>query len=288
MDERFHRTLHLAALRRHDLVIGIGDRTYAFLAEQKINALAHDAGRLAHFFHTDQVTVIAVTVLTDRNIEFHFVVAFIRLRLAQIPCCTRTTNHDAREAPCPSIIKRNNTDIDVTLFKNAVWRNQIVEIGKRGIEERIDPLADIFHKLIRQILMNTTWTEISCVHTCTTSAFIEHHQLFTFFKAPERRRQRTNVHSLRGHVKNVIQNTADFRVKHADQLATLRHINAEQAFDSDRIGVLLIHRRHIIETVEIRQSLKIGLRFHQLLGAAMQQTDMRIDTFNDFAVEFKN
>ncbi|MDT4864965.1 hypothetical protein D3C80_275060 [compost metagenome] len=126
------------------------------------------------------------------------------------------------------------------------------------------------------------------MHTCAASALVEHHQLFAFLKAPERRRQRTNVHGLRSHVQNMVQNTTNFREKNTDQLTTLRHCNAKQTLDSDRIGVFLIHRRHVVEAVEIRQGLKIGLRFHQLLGAAMQQTDMRIDAFYDLAVKFKN
>ena len=52
--------------------------------------------------------------------------------------------------------------------------------------------------------------------------------------------------------------------------------------------MFLIHRRHIVEAVEIRHGLKIGLGFHQLFGAAMQQTDMRIDALDDFTVEFEH
>jgi hypothetical protein len=41
--------------------------------------------------------------------------------------------------------------------------------------------------------------------------------------------------------------------------------------------MLLVHRRHVIEPVEIRHRLKVGLVLDQLFGAAMQQADMRID-----------
>ena len=52
--------------------------------------------------------------------------------------------------------------------------------------------------------------------------------------------------------------------------------------------MLLIHRRDIVEPVEIRDRLQIGLVLDQFLGAAMQQTDMRIDAGDDFAVEFQH
>ncbi len=52
--------------------------------------------------------------------------------------------------------------------------------------------------------------------------------------------------------------------------------------------MLLIHRRDVIEPVEIRHVLQIGARLHQLLGAAMQQADMRIDALDDFAVQLQH
>ncbi len=52
--------------------------------------------------------------------------------------------------------------------------------------------------------------------------------------------------------------------------------------------MLLVHRRDIVEPVEIGDRLQIGLRFDQLLGAPMQQPDMRIDTLDHLAVEFEH
>src|SRR5262249_15306169 len=52
--------------------------------------------------------------------------------------------------------------------------------------------------------------------------------------------------------------------------------------------VLLIHRRDVIQPVEIADILEIGLVLDQLLGAAMEEPDMRIDSFNHLAVELKH
>ncbi len=52
--------------------------------------------------------------------------------------------------------------------------------------------------------------------------------------------------------------------------------------------MLLIHRRDIIEPVEIGDRLQIGLGFDQLLGAAMQKPDMRIDALDNFAIKLKD
>ena len=65
-------------------------------------------------------------------------------------------------------------------------------------------------------------------------------------------------------------------------------VDAEQLLDRERVGVLLVHRRDIVEPVEIGHVLQIGARLHQLLGAAMQQADMRIDALDHLAVELQH
>src|SRR3974377_348335 len=52
--------------------------------------------------------------------------------------------------------------------------------------------------------------------------------------------------------------------------------------------MLLVHRRHVVEAVEIGQRLEIGLMLDQLLGAAVEQPDMRIEAFDDLAVELEH
>ena len=119
-------------------------------------------------------------------------------------------------------------------------------------------------------------------------ALVKHHQLFALFKAPQRRGQRADVHRLRGDVEQMRQDAADLAVQHPDQLAAARHGYAEQLFRREAERVLLIHRRDIVEPVEIRDRLQIGLVLDQFLGAAMQQADMRIDAGDNFAVEFQH
>jgi len=52
--------------------------------------------------------------------------------------------------------------------------------------------------------------------------------------------------------------------------------------------VLLVHRRHVVEPVEIGQRLQIGFVLDQLFRSAVKQSDMRIDALYDLAVEFNH
>jgi len=60
MDQRFHRALHLAAARGEDLVVLHRDRTLPIWSAELRDALSHDAHRLTHLFHADQIAVVTV------------------------------------------------------------------------------------------------------------------------------------------------------------------------------------------------------------------------------------
>ena len=136
--------------------------------------------------------------------------------------------------------------------------------------------------------MHTTGAEIGGVQAGTTSTLIEHHELFAFFEAPQRRGQSTHVHRLRGHVQQVVQDAPNLGIQHPDQRTPARHLNPGQLFDGQTPCVFLVHRRHIIQTVEIRQVLQIRPAFHQLFGATVQQADMRIAALDNLAVQLKH
>ncbi len=86
----------------------------------------------------------------------------------------------------------------------------------------------------------------------------------------------------------MVQDAADLAIKHADILAAPGHLQSQQLFDRQAEGMLLVHRRDIVQPVEIGDRLQIGLVLDQLLGAAMQKPDMGIDAGDDFAVQIQD
>jgi hypothetical protein len=84
------------------------------------------------------------------------------------------------------------------------------------------------------------------------------------------------------------QQAADLAIKHSDELAAPRNRNAEQPLDRQRISVLLIHRRDIVEPIQIGHVLQVRARLHEFLGAAMQEADMRVDPLDHLAVKLEH
>src|SRR5690606_34694246 len=147
----------------------------------------------------------------------------------------RTTHHHAREAPGQRVFDRHYADIDVALLEDAVLGDERFDIVER-LEERSAELVNVFNQLGRQILVDATWTEVSCVHPRTGRALVKHHQLLARLEAPQRRGQRANVHRLRRHVQQVRQQTADLREDHANVLRALGNFDACQLLYGEAVG----------------------------------------------------
>ena len=62
----------------------------------------------------------------------------------------------------------------------------------------------------------------------------------------------------------------------------------EQLLAGEAEGVLLVHRRDVVEAVEIADRLQVGLVLDQLLGAAVQQADVGVDALHHLAVELQH
>ena len=182
-----------------------------------------------------------------------------------------------------TILRTDNTNIDITLFENTVFRQKRFNILEL-LRELLAPISKVREKFWRQILVYTARTEIIGVHARAAGALIKDHKFFALFKAPNWRGQRTNIHRLRRDIEHMRKNAANFGIKHADELRAARHANARQLFNRKTKGMLLVHRRDVIEAVQIRQRLQIGLMLHQLFRAAMQQANMRVDALNNLAL----
>ncbi len=285
VDQRFHRLLHRGPAGRRDLAVG-GQHRARRLA-QLVDALLHDAERLAHLFHADEVAVVAVAVLADRNVEVVVLVAVVGLALAQVPGHARAAHHHAREAVGERLFLGHHADVDVALLEDAVRGHQAVEVGQH-LREGLAPAGDVGDQGWGQVLVHAAGTEVVGVQARAGRSLVEHHQLLTLLEAPKRGREGADVHGLGRDVQDVAEHPADFAEQHANDLAALGHLDLQQLLDGEHVGVLLVHRGHIVEAVEVGDGLEVGARLHQLLGAAVQQADVRIDPLDHFPVQLQH
>src|SRR6267378_5021260 len=136
VDQLLHALLHLEARRRRDLVVV--DHHRAGVLAQPVDALPHDAVRLAHLLDAHQVAVVAVAVASDRDVELHAVVDLVGLLFPQIPGDTRAAQHRTGEAEGEGPLRGDYTDAHGTLLPDAVLGEQrlvVVHVFREALSE---------------------------------------------------------------------------------------------------------------------------------------------------------
>src|SRR5690606_31024569 len=144
-----------------------------------------DLHGFAHFEHADQITIIAVAVLADGDVEVELLVALVGLRLAQVPCRAGAAYHHAREPVVEAVLQLDDADVDVALLENTVVGQEAFDVIA-DLQERIAPVVDVVDQFGWQVLMHAADAEILRVHAAARGALIENHQLLAFLEAPKR------------------------------------------------------------------------------------------------------
>lgn len=106
MDQSLHVLLHCCSRRRGDLVIFDADRSRGHL----VQALVDDSERLPEFFHSAEISVVAVAIDANWDIEIDFTIGIVRLALSDIPRHTGTSKHNTGEGKVQGVRSRNNTN----------------------------------------------------------------------------------------------------------------------------------------------------------------------------------
>jgi hypothetical protein len=168
VNKSLHVLLHGSTRRRGDLVVLDLDGSRCDL----VQTLEDDAQRLAELLHTAEVTVVAVTVDTDGDIELNLVVSIVRLRLADIPWDTGATKHDTSERVVESISSGNDTNTLGTALPDTVVGQKLLGLVN-AVTELSGPLVDIIEDTNGKILGDTTGTDVSSVKTSTRYTLVE-------------------------------------------------------------------------------------------------------------------
>jgi hypothetical protein len=168
VDESLHVLLHCGARRRGDLVVLDLDGTSGHF----VQALVDDAEGLAELLHAAEVTVVAVTVDTNRDVELDLIVGIVRLGLADVPGDTGTTEHDTREGVVEGVSGADDTNTLGTADPDTVVGQKLLGLVN-AVAELGGPLVDVVKETDGEILRNTTGANVSGVETGTRDTLVE-------------------------------------------------------------------------------------------------------------------
>ena len=162
VDQGFHVFFHCGTWWRVDLVVLDADGTRSDFIE----TLVDDAKGLAELFHADEVAVVAVTIDADGDVEFDLIIGIVRLGFTNVPRNTRTTEHDTGERIVEGISCTHYTNTFGAANPDTVIGQEFLGFVD-SVTELGGPLVDIVEKTERNILVDTTGTNISGMKAST-------------------------------------------------------------------------------------------------------------------------
>ena len=168
VDESLHVLLHRRSWRGRDLVVLNSDRSSRHL----VQALVDNSEGLAELLHTAKVSVVAVAVDTNRDVEVNLAICVVRRALADIPWHTRASKHDTSERKVESLGSRYNTNTLQPVDPDTIVCQHLLGLIDT-ITELCCPLVDVIEKAHGNILVDTTWSDVGGVETSTRYTLIE-------------------------------------------------------------------------------------------------------------------
>lgn len=168
VNEGLHVLLHGGSGRRRNLVVLDTDGTSRHLVE----TLVDNAKGLTELLHSAEVSVVAITVGSNRNVELDLVVGIVGLVLADVEGNSRTSEHDTSEGKVQSLSSRNDTDTPQSLNPDTVVCQHLLGLVD-SVAELGSPLVDVVKKSNGDILVNTTGSDVGSVETGARNTLVE-------------------------------------------------------------------------------------------------------------------
>ena len=165
--------------------------------------------------------------------------------------------------------------------ERAAWRGAR---RARLLAERGDVIAEAEG----EVGVDASGADVGGVHPRARDALVELHQLLALLEPPEHRRERADVHRVARDGEQVVEDPRDLEEHRADHLRAARHRRVRQRLHRHRVPLLLRHHRDVVEAVEVRQRLLVVLVLDQLLGAAVEEADVRVGALDHLAVELED
>jgi hypothetical protein len=127
---------------------------------------------LSKLLHPAQIPIIAVSILTNWNIELDLVIGVVGLGLADIPGDTWATEHDPGEGVVKSISRVDDADAFGAPNPDPIVRKELFgfvnAVAKLGC-----PLMNVVEKAEGEVLRYTAGTDVRGVESGTGDALVE-------------------------------------------------------------------------------------------------------------------
>ena len=168
VDKGLHVLFHGSSGRRRNLVVLNSDGATGHL----VQALVDNSEGLAELLHSAEISIVAIAIGANRNVELDLVISVVRLALSDIPWHTRTSKHNTGEGQVQCLGSGNDTNTSQSLNPDTVVSQHLFGLVE-SVTKLSSPLVDVVEKTNGDILVDTTGSNIGGVKTGTRDTLIE-------------------------------------------------------------------------------------------------------------------
>ena len=223
----------------------------------------------------------------DGDVEIQVGVDLVGLRLAQVPGDAGGAQQGRRSPiriACSAVITPIST-VRCLKMRLSVSRPSR---SSQELRELLAPAADASLQRLRDVLRHAAGAEVVDVVVAAARRLVEFQQVLALLEAPERRGDGAAVERVGGDIQQVVQDARARRTSCGSRARARRPRSAAAAPPPARRHAPAFIGDDIVEAIHVGHRLHVGLVLDQLLGAAMQQADMRIGTLHHLALHLED
>ncbi len=252
-----------------------------------VETLVDDPEALLDLVHPEQVARQAVALLARRDVEFELREDAVRVRPPDVERDARRAQvragHDHAEGG--RRVDRAQTahpaDEDLVLVEERVP-------GLDLLGRVAHPVAEPAHELVVQVPVDAADPEVVEQHPLTGQAREHVDDLVALDEGPQDRRQATEVQGHPAEEQRVAGDPVELRREHADVLGATRDLHVQQLLERHDARPLAEQRAHVLQRVEVADGLVVVRVLAQLLDAAMEVPQHRVEIDHLLAVELED
>ncbi len=141
----------------------------------------------------------------------------------------------------------------------------------------------------RNVAHQSADARVSRRQSCAAGGFGQIVNFFALGECQQKNCDRADIHRECTETKQVRRDSRQFAAHDADVLAARRQfiVDTEGFFNRERVGDVVRQRREIIQTIRVRNELRVSHVLGDFFVAAMQITHVRVGLGDDLAVQFE-
>ena len=252
-----------------------------------VEALVDDPEALLDLVHAQQVARQAVALGPGRDVELELGEDAVRVRPADIegdagrPQVRAGHHHPQRGRGVDRAKPAHPADEDLVLVEKGVARIDL--LGRLR-----HPVAQAAHELVVEVAVDPADPEVVEEHPLAGQGGQHVDDLVTLDERPQDRRQPAEVERHPAEEERVAGDPVELGREDPDVLGPARDLDVHQLLEGEDRGPLVEQRADVLERVRVADRLVVVRVLAQLLDAAMEIAEHRVEVDDLFAVELQD